>query len=66
MTNRDSSKPDRKSTVTFSVHQCSMSLPISPYNVARAPFDEGQEIEIRRLLEAEDYAPAFTPEMREQ
>lgn len=31
----------------------------------RAPFDEG-EIEIRQVFEAEDFGPAFTPELKEQ
>jgi hypothetical protein len=32
----------------------------------RAPFDGGTEIEIRQVLEAEDFGPEFTPELREQ
>ena len=33
----------------------------------RAPlFDGGIEIELRQVLEAEDFGPAFTPELREQ
>ena len=31
----------------------------------RAPFQEG-EVEIRQVFEAEDFGPAFTPELREQ
>src|SRR5215216_6677296 len=31
----------------------------------RAPFQEG-EVEIRQVLEAEDFGPEFTPELREQ
>lgn len=31
----------------------------------RAPFQEGQ-VEIRQVFEAEDFGPAFTPELREQ
>jgi len=31
----------------------------------RAPFDE-TEVEIRQVFEAEDFGPAFTPELREQ
>ena len=31
----------------------------------RAPFREG-EVEIRRVFEAEDFGPEFTPELREQ
>jgi hypothetical protein len=31
----------------------------------RAPFREG-EVEIRQVFEAEDFGPAFTPELREQ
>ena len=31
----------------------------------RAPFKEG-EVEIRQVFEAEDFGPAFTPELREQ
>jgi hypothetical protein len=36
--------------------------------VKRAPFplDTETEIEIRQVLEAEDFGPAFTPELREQ
>jgi hypothetical protein len=33
--------------------------------VKRAPFEE-TEIEIRPVLEAEDFGPEFTPELREQ
>src|SRR5215467_9340092 len=32
----------------------------------RAPFDGGTEVEIRQVLEAEDFGPAFTPELRER
>src|SRR5881296_2839826 len=32
----------------------------------RAPFDGGTEVEIRQVFEAEDFGPAFTPEVREQ
>lgn len=32
----------------------------------RAPFGGGVEIEIRQVFEAEDFGPAFTPELREQ
>jgi len=32
----------------------------------RAPFDGGTEVEIRQVFEAEDFAPALTPEVREQ
>jgi len=32
----------------------------------RAPFDGGTEVEIRQVFEAEDFGPAFTPELREQ
>jgi hypothetical protein len=34
--------------------------------MARSPFEIGQEIEIRKIYEAEDFGPALTPEMREQ
>ena len=34
--------------------------------VKRAPFDEGSEIEIRPVFEAEDFGAEFTPELREQ
>ena len=35
--------------------------------VKRVPFTEGEaEIEIRQVFEAEDFGPAFTPELREQ
>jgi hypothetical protein len=33
--------------------------------VKRAPFDEGAEIEIRQVFEAEDFGPEFTPELKE-
>lgn len=32
----------------------------------RAPFDGGVEVEIRPVLEADDFGEAFTPELREQ
>ena len=32
----------------------------------RAPFDQGEELEIRRVFEAEDFGAEFTPELREQ
>src|SRR6266487_3440046 len=32
----------------------------------RAPFGGGEEVEIRQVLEADDFGPAFTPELREQ
>jgi hypothetical protein len=32
----------------------------------RAPFDEGMEIELRQVFEAEDFGEEFTPELREQ
>ncbi|MDQ5845605.1 MAG: YciI family protein [Acidobacteriota bacterium] len=32
----------------------------------RAPFDNGEEIEIRQVFEAEDFGAEFTPELREQ
>lgn len=32
----------------------------------RAPFDGGEEVEIRPVFEAEDFGEAFTPELREQ
>ena len=32
----------------------------------RAPFDGGEEVEIRRVLEADDFGEEFTPELREQ
>ena len=31
----------------------------------RAPFDGGDELEIRRVFEAEDFGAEFTPELRE-
>ena len=30
----------------------------------RAPFDEGEEIEVRQLFEADDFGDALTPEVR--
>jgi hypothetical protein len=32
----------------------------------RAPFDNGDEIEIRQVFSAEDFGEALTPELREQ
>lgn len=32
----------------------------------RAPFDGGTEVEIRQVLETEDFGEAFTPELRER
>ncbi|HEV7178828.1 MAG TPA: YciI family protein [Candidatus Baltobacteraceae bacterium] len=32
----------------------------------RAPFEGGQEIEIRQVFEAEDFGENFTPELRDQ
>jgi len=32
----------------------------------RAPFDGGTEIELRRVMEMEDFGAEFTPELREQ
>src|SRR6266550_3371597 len=32
----------------------------------RAPFDDGFEVEIRQVFEAEDFGPALTPEVRQQ
>lgn len=32
----------------------------------RAPFADGDEVEIRRVFEADDLGPAFTPELRER
>ena len=32
----------------------------------RAPFGDGDEIEIRQVFSAEDFGEAFTPELREQ
>jgi len=34
--------------------------------LTRAPFDGGEEVEIRQVLEAEDFGAEFTPELREQ
>jgi hypothetical protein len=34
--------------------------------VKRAPFDGGEEIEIRQVFEEEDFGDEFTPELREQ
>jgi hypothetical protein len=32
----------------------------------RAPFDGGEEVEIRQVFEAEDFGDEFTPKLREQ
>jgi hypothetical protein len=32
----------------------------------RAPFQDGDEVEIRQVFEAEDFGDEFTPELREQ
>jgi hypothetical protein len=32
----------------------------------RAPFGEGEEVEIRRVFETDDFGAEFTPELREQ
>jgi hypothetical protein len=32
----------------------------------RAPFRQGEEVEIRQVFEAEDFGAEFTPELREQ
>jgi hypothetical protein len=32
----------------------------------RAPFDDGTEVEIRQVFEAEDFGAEFTPELRKQ
>ncbi len=32
----------------------------------RAPFEDGDEVEIRQIFEAEDFGAEFTPELREQ
>jgi len=32
----------------------------------RAPFKDGEEVEIRQVFEAADFGPEFTPELREQ
>jgi hypothetical protein len=34
--------------------------------VKRCPMEEGAEIEIRPVFEAEDFGAEFTPELREQ
>jgi hypothetical protein len=34
--------------------------------IKRAPFDGGEEVEIRQVFEAEDFGPEFTPELRDQ
>jgi hypothetical protein len=33
--------------------------------IKRAPFGDGEEIEIRQVFEAEDFGPVLTPELRE-
>ena len=32
----------------------------------RAPFEDGAEVEIRQVFEAEDFGAEFTPELRQQ
>ena len=32
----------------------------------KAPFESGEELEIRPIFEADDFGPEFTPELREQ
>jgi len=32
----------------------------------RAPFEDGEEVEIRQVFEAEDFGAEFTPELRKQ
>jgi hypothetical protein len=32
----------------------------------RAPFEDGAQLELRQIFEAEDFGEAFTPELREQ
>jgi hypothetical protein len=34
--------------------------------ITRAPFDGGEEVEIRQVFEAEDFGPALTPALRAQ
>jgi hypothetical protein len=34
--------------------------------VKRAPFDGGEEVEVRQVFEAEDFGKEFTPELRAQ
>jgi hypothetical protein len=34
--------------------------------IKRAPFDGGEEVEIRQVFEADDFGPELTPELREQ
>jgi hypothetical protein len=34
--------------------------------IKRAPFDQGTEIELRRVFETEDFGDEMTPELREQ
>jgi len=33
--------------------------------ISRAPFTNGEEVEIRQVFEAEDFGPALTPELKE-
>ena len=32
----------------------------------KAPFEEGEELEIRRVFESDDFGAEFTPELRAQ
>lgn len=34
--------------------------------LSRCPFENGEEIELRRIAEPDDYAPVLTPELRAQ
>jgi hypothetical protein len=34
--------------------------------IKRAPFDGGEEVEIRQVFEADDFGPELTPELRDQ
>jgi len=34
--------------------------------ISRAPFEDGMNVEIRQVFEAEDFGAAFTPELQEQ
>jgi hypothetical protein len=34
--------------------------------IKRAPFDQGAEVEIRQVFEADDFGEAYTPELRAQ
>ena len=34
--------------------------------VKRAPFADGDQVEIRQVFEADDFGPEFTPELRQQ